>query len=56
MQNLQTEPAGVIRRRTECTPSDEVCGLCAIYQAVLEVKVFVGKFQYNLSGNRFTGF
>ena len=54
-ENLSTEPEGVIRRRTECTPSDEVCGLYAIYQAVLEVKVFVGKFQHNLGGNGFAG-
>ena len=34
IQNLQTEPEGVIRRRTECTPSDEDCGFCAVYRAI----------------------
>ena len=36
MQNEESEPAGVTRRRTECTPSGELHSLCAIYQAVLQ--------------------
>jgi len=35
MDNGETEPVGVIRRRTECTPSDEVHPLGAFYQAYI---------------------
>ncbi len=36
MQNEESEPAGVTRRRTECTPRGELHSLCAIDQAVLQ--------------------
>jgi len=34
MQNGETEPEEVIRRRTLCTPSDEVHPFGAFYQVV----------------------
>ena len=47
MKNEETEPEGVIRSRTKCTPSGELYGLCAIFQAVLfynDVYQFSGNY------------
>ena len=57
MQNSETEPAGVIRRRSASaqhngTPSDEVYGLCAIYRAVLHRKVQKKSIEFINSAHR----